>query len=412
MNNKFKAIHSFKNFIIAITVLAWGSVFCSSSYSQTKILFDATKAEEAGNADWVIDADTHNLGFSSGPAVAGSGNESNPQRIPTPSQSGINASTAETYWNGALSFWAVDCVNKGYVVETLPYNGAITYGNSSNPQDLSNYNVFVVVEPNILFTAAEKTAILNFVASGGGLFMVSDHTVSDRNNDGYDSPDIWNDLMQNNSTGNTNPFGIVFDLQSFSQTSSNLAILPANDSILHGPMGDVAKVLWSSGTSITINPSANNSAKAIIYKTGVAGPSGNNNILVATSRYGFGKIVVVGDSSPCDDGSGDSNDVLYTGYNGDVTPNHRHLLMNGTIWLAAKDARNYVFTGNGNWNVAGNWRNNIIPPATLPPGDIITIANAAGGQCILNVTQNISAGASLIVMAGKNLVIPGSLNMQ
>jgi len=38
--------------------------------------------------------------------------------------------------------------------------GKITYGNSSNPQDLSNYAVFVVDEPNIRFTSTEKTAIL------------------------------------------------------------------------------------------------------------------------------------------------------------------------------------------------------------------------------------------------------------
>ena len=29
--------------------------------AQIKILFDASKAESAGNADWVIDADLHNL---------------------------------------------------------------------------------------------------------------------------------------------------------------------------------------------------------------------------------------------------------------------------------------------------------------------------------------------------------------
>lgn len=30
---------------------------------QVKILFDATKAETANNADWIIDADAHNLGW-------------------------------------------------------------------------------------------------------------------------------------------------------------------------------------------------------------------------------------------------------------------------------------------------------------------------------------------------------------
>ncbi|MFP5436166.1 MAG: hypothetical protein ACLGH8_00085 [Bacteroidia bacterium] len=115
------------------------SVFITPfSFCQVKILFDARKAESAGNADWVIDADNHNLGFRNGPAVLGAGSESNPQRYPTPSQTGITATTDETYWNGALSAWAIDCVKQGYTVETLPYNGQITYNVHSNPQDLSN----------------------------------------------------------------------------------------------------------------------------------------------------------------------------------------------------------------------------------------------------------------------------------
>jgi hypothetical protein len=55
----------------------------------------------------------------------------------------------------------------------LPPGKAITYGNTSNPQDLSNYDVYIIVEPNIKYTTAEKTAILSFVQNGGGLFMIS-----------------------------------------------------------------------------------------------------------------------------------------------------------------------------------------------------------------------------------------------
>ena len=129
-----------------------------------KILFDATKAQMAGNADWVIDADTHNLGYnSSGAMISGLGDESNPQALPTPAQSGITASTAETYWNGALSAWAVDCAKQGYTVETLPYNDSITYGNMTHTRDLSKYDVYIVDEPNILFTPAEKNAIVKLV---------------------------------------------------------------------------------------------------------------------------------------------------------------------------------------------------------------------------------------------------------
>lgn len=305
-------------------------VSCFKSQAQIKILFDASKAETAGNADWIIDADTNNLGYSGGPAVPGSGNESNAQQTPSPAQSVINDSTPEAYWTGALSHWAIDCVNRGYEVRTLPYDGQITYGNVSNLQDLSNYDVFIVCEPNILFTQDEKTAIISFVQNGGGLFMISDHNMSDRNNDGWDSPYIWNDLMGNNPV-QVNPFGISFDYLDFSQTSANVPSLPA-DSILHGPAGDVTEVKWSGGTSMTLDPLQNPSVVGAVYKTGSL--FGNNNVMCSYARYGNGKVAALGDSSPCDDSTGDANDQLYNGYITDANGNHQRLLMNITIWLA------------------------------------------------------------------------------
>jgi hypothetical protein len=299
--------------------------------AQVRILFDATKAESAANADWVIDSDLFNLSWSSGPPVPGGGNEANPQQIPTPAQSGITSSTAENYWKGGISAWGVESVQQGFQVETLPYNGQITYGNLSNTQDLSNYKIFVLCEPNILFTAAEKTALMQFVQNGGGLFMVADHINSDRNNDGFDSPEILNDFMSNNGI-QSNPFGITFDYANFSQTTSNIPNLPA-DPLLHGPMGNVTQAQWSGGTSITMSPASNSSVIGVVYKTGSS--FGNSNVMVAYATYGSGKVVAIGDSSPCDDGTGDTNDQLYDGWVGDANGNHRILIMNATIWLAA-----------------------------------------------------------------------------
>lgn len=305
-------------------------VATNAAFAQIKVLFNATKAEIAANADWQIDADIYNVGFGTGMAtIGGSGTEANPQRFPTPAQSGITASTTEGFWKGGLSAWGIDCVKKGYQVETLPIGIAITYGNSSNVQDLSNYKVFVVCEPNILFTASEKTAILNFVQNGGGLMMISDHDMSDRNFDGYDSPTIWNNLM-----AATNPFGITFDLQDFSQTTSNLATVVGNP-LLQGSFGTVAAVQFSGGTTMTLSTSANATVKGAVYKTGSSN-SGTTNVMVAYCNYGSGKVVAVGDSSPADDGTGDLNDVLYDGWIADAgnTGNHRKLLMNATEWLA------------------------------------------------------------------------------
>ena len=311
-----------------------------SSHSQIRILFDATKGESASNADWVIDADLFNLGFNGAVASVGSGNESNPQQFPTPDQSTVTASTPETYWKGALSSWGIDCVKQGYQVETLPYNGQITYGVTTNPQDLSRYKVFIVCEPNIVFAAGEKVAILNFVKNGGGLFMVSDHNVSDRNNDGWDSPHIWNDLLTNN-TVETNPFGIAFDLVNISGASFNVTT-NLTDSIINGRIGKVAEAEWFNGTTMTLSPTKNAAASGKIFTTG-SSITGTTNVMFATSRYGNGRVAAIGDSSPCDDGTGDPNDAsLYNGYWNDAAGNHRPLLMNATIWLATSNPTTWI----------------------------------------------------------------------
>ncbi|MBV8325992.1 T9SS type A sorting domain-containing protein [Chryseobacterium sp.] len=312
-------------------LLMLGLLASVSWQAQTKILFDATKAESAGNADWVIDADVHNLYFSS-TGVATTGTQSNPQRIPTPAQSSINAATPETYWQGALSYWGIDLVRQGYVVETLPYNGSITYGNSSNPQDLSNYKVFIIDEPNIKFTASEKTAMLNFVSNGGGLFMISDHNQSDRNNDGWDSPAIWNDFFTSNGVI-SNPFGISIDLNNVSPSTSNFAPVNTNPTILSGPQGNPTQMKFSNGATMTLNRSANSSVQGLVFTTGSSN-TGTTNVMFATATYGNGKVCVLGDSSVPDDGTGDPNDTLYNGYAADANGNHRPLLVNSVVWLA------------------------------------------------------------------------------
>ena len=304
------------------------------SRGQVKILFDATKAETAGSADWIVDADMANLNWSPAAHTGTSSSyyHSNAQQVPNPPQSGITASTPETYWKGGLSAWGVDCAKQGYQVETLPYNGHITYGDATNAQDLSHYNVFIVCEPNIQFTTAEKTALVLFVENGGGLFMVADHTMSDRNGDGWDSPAIWNDFSSTNPV-RLNPFGITFDLQDFSGFSTNV-VATASDPIIHGTMGNVTEVQWAGGTSMTLSTADNPTVKGVVFKTGT--PAGLSSALVAYARYGSGKVAAIGDSSPCDDGTGNTSPsiTLYDGYFGDAAGNHQKLLMNITIWLA------------------------------------------------------------------------------
>ncbi len=92
--------------------------------------------------------------------------------------------------------------------------------------------------------------------------------------------------------------------------------------------------------------------------------------------------------------------------------NQTIVLAPGEYHIYVSKGATYTFTGNGNWNVASNWENNSIPPATLPSGAEIIINHQAGGECVLNVTQTISQGAKFTVIAGKNFRIPLNLTIQ
>ncbi|MFC7666399.1 hydrolase [Hymenobacter humi] len=275
-----------------------------------KFLFDASHTETAGNADWVLDVDAGVV-----------------PRYPTPAASGITSTTPETYWSAAISAWGVALVKLGHSVEQLPTGTAITYGNTSNPQDLANYSVFVVDEPNTLFSASEKTAIVNFVKNGGGLFMISDHDISDRNNDGYDSPDIWNDLMANNSV-QANPFGFTVNLDNIVENSFN--VRTGTNPIMNGSQGVVSQLSFHNGATMTLNPAANSTVQGLVWRTSAT--QGNNLAMAASSTYGTGRVVIIGDSSPADDGTGSPGNTVYDGWNENVSTPRLHL--NASLWLA------------------------------------------------------------------------------
>ncbi|WP_461135480.1 hydrolase [Spirosoma lituiforme] len=312
-------------------------------------LFDASKRENAGSADWQIDADgTENVPMYTGGTTV----ELLAQRFPTPSYTGITASTPETYWRGAISAWAVDLVKRGNLVETLPSGSVVTYGNSSNPQDLSNYAVYVVVEPNRLFSATEKTAIMNFVSNGGGLMMIADHTApsltgtdpngynpSDRDGDGYDSPRVWNDLMSNNGINNNKPFGFTVDLVDISEKPTTKVYTGTNanaQKVLSGIAGTASKLAFYNGSTATLYPTNNTNVQGLFWRMSSTVGS-TTSVMALLSTYGSGRIVFIGDSSPADDGTGDPNDNLFNGWSGDAPSgytSHPALHINASLWLA------------------------------------------------------------------------------
>ncbi|MGR6974562.1 hydrolase [Streptomyces cynarae] len=283
-----------------------------------RVLFDNAHAETAGNADWIISTSQPDpLGQDSTPS-------------------------AETDWTGALSSWGVALQKTGnYSLKTLPSGSSLSYGGSSS-LDLKNFDTLVLPEPNTLFTTAEKTAIMNFVKNGGGLFMISDHTGADRNNDGNDAVEILNDLMTNNSVDSTDPFG--FSIDSLNITSGYpAAISDSTDPVLHGSFGTVTKSLIANGTTATLKPSDNSSVKGLLYRSGY---SGNTGAFFLTSAFGSGRVAFWGDSSPIDDGTGQSGNTLYDGWN-DSGATNAALALNATEWLSGASGSSGGGTGGG-----------------------------------------------------------------
>ncbi|MFD4872269.1 hydrolase [Streptomyces sp. NPDC058420] len=270
-----------------------------------RVLFDDGHAEEAGNADWIIST-------------------SKPDPL-----SQDSSPSSETDWTGALSSWGVALQKTGsYSLKTA--TSALTYGGSSTT-DLSNFDTLVLPEPNTLFTTAEKTAIMTFVKNGGGLFMISDHTGADRNSDGEDAVEILNDLMTNNSVDSTDPFGFSIDSLDIS-SGYPAAISDSTDPVLHGSFGTVTKSLFADGTTATLKPADNSAVKGLVYRSGY---SGNTGAFFATSTFGSGRVAFWGDSSPIDDGTGQSGNTLYDGWN-DTGATNAALALNATAWLAGE----------------------------------------------------------------------------
>ncbi|ACR79800.1 DUF4350 domain-containing protein [Kosmotoga olearia] len=199
------------------------------------ILFDEGHAQTAGNADWVID--------------------------------------------GGYSEFADALKEKGYSVES-----------TDDPFDystLARYDVVIIPEPNIRFSSDEISALKRYVENGGSVFFIGNHSGADRNNDGWDPVEIFNEVVNDD-------FGFRFDSNTVSED-------PIED-ILVTPItyGVNAVGMWAGSTITIINDSKVHVAIRAYEKP-----------YVVYGYYGSGKFVAIGDSSPFDDGDGDPGDNLY-----------------------------------------------------------------------------------------------------
>jgi len=314
--------------VVRFCVLISMVLITVSSSHAARWVFDASCIPMAGNhADWVIDA------------PEAPGNQSLPDRYPSPDQCDIGAATTEEFWNGGYSSWGIALVKAGNWVETIPRNTPITYGDCSNSQDLSFFDVLVIPEPQIYYSEDEKDAIINFVFDGGGLFLIGNHCGSDRNHNGADSAIIFDDM------DTAGYFGIEFETYpgctdnepppecaacSWNDVRNTNFISDPADPFIHGPNGDVEAIKFNEATSIILHPADNPLVQGHAWRDD--GPQGNVDVTLASSYFGDGRIVAIGDSAPADDGTGDADDFLHNSWDYSTSENDI-LFMNISHWL-------------------------------------------------------------------------------
>lgn len=208
-----------------------------------KVLFDLTKSEDAGNADWRID--------------------------------------------GAYSDYAGALRGLGYTVSTVT-------GSSITSSSLSGASVLVIPEPQSPFSDAERTAIQSFVQGGGGVFMITDHRSSDRNNNGWDSPEVFDgwDGSTPAAVGSTLQASLnsdgIFGLNASFNSSFSDPVLTATPLTSHPVLNGVSSAGVYVGTSVDV-----------FAGTALMGTGGKTYLAVNT--VGAGRVAMWGDSSTFSD---------------------------------------------------------------------------------------------------------------
>ncbi|WP_430201542.1 DUF5689 domain-containing protein [Paenibacillus illinoisensis] len=287
-----------------------------------KVLFDNSHAQTAGAADWVIDG-----GFSD--------------------------------FGNALA-------NEGYYVKELRKTTPFTY------DDLKEYNVFVIAEPNVPFKTTEQAAMKEYVENGGSIFFIGDHYNADRNKNRWDGSEAINgyrrgafeDPAKGMSTEERNSaamqnvtstdwlsenFGVRFRYNALGDIDANI-IVPADQAF--GITEGVSAVAMHAGSTLAITDPEK--AKGIVYlpKTnakwnnavdqGVYNGGGiEEGPYVAVSKLGAGKAAFIGDSSPVEDASPkylrEETGARKTTYDGFKEADDAALLVNTVNWLATQE---------------------------------------------------------------------------
>lgn len=281
---------------------------CPIGQGSLRILFDQTLDETAANgpnSDWIVDP----WG-----------------RLPQPSNP-----VSRNEWKGALSSFAFALYQRGHRIESLAsWEGALTFGDPQNPQDLADYDVVVVVEPSRRMSDGEKAALLEFVADGGGLLMIANHITADRDGNGWSAAAVFNDLFDDNPI-EADPFALRFDENDLDILTPLTRVEAPGHPVIDGPAGAVERIGLYLGCSARFT--AKNSAGEGLIVLDDA-PSSTQGVIVGATTYGAGRVVFTTDSAQLGDGSDSHGTNLgdKDAFN-DPALDHGALFVNAIAWL-------------------------------------------------------------------------------
>ena len=235
------------------------------------VLFDLSKHEASGNADWRID--------------------------------------------GAYSSWADELRRQGFEPRSIT-------DRSISGQTLIAANVLVIPEPQNPFSDSERQAILGFVQRGGGLLMIADHRDSDRDNDGWDSPEVFNGW-----DGKT-PSNAPAEYRKSLDAALTFGLSFSFASSFRDPVITIKPVAAHSITDGL--PSA-----GIYVGTGTEGGAplmgANGKTYLTVNELGKGRVLGYGDSSAFSDGTFSDGTKSYNNW---VNLSNARLAINAVKWLA------------------------------------------------------------------------------
>src|SRR5262245_2366952 len=231
-----------------------------------RVLFDAGHRQVAGNAFWIVDGDA-------------------PSPVPA-NPTSVNS------WSGAISAWAFGLFSSGrYAIVQLPSGSTLSFG-GGGPGDLQAVDVFVSDEPELAFTATERAALASFANAGGGIFLVSDHLGAKRCSACTEAWQVINGFLNANGAA----FGVKVDGNNVggSGLTGTAVASTYRTFFTAGPFGAASSLVYHAGSTVSVV--AGHPAAQVVVNSSAGG------FMVASQLTSGGRLVVLGDSSPADDG--------------------------------------------------------------------------------------------------------------